>query len=284
MTYDIMDEFGLDDTLAVVDTLAVIDTLEMTLIDSVFTPEPEPEKVEVKPTYADTLSEYITTAQGQIQQYNDKFIPYVQFVKLWMQKTVYDDSLATQQLFDYLLTEYPENRYTYAARQFMNNQPVDFLLPEEKIEQTTLQKALGYIPAQTDSAIVLLKTLSADSTAAFFEQSLYTIGYIHYQLEADTLSAKPIFDRLLHFDRTSLWCENIELVYDGDNFLFLDRLPALVDLEQQELEALEAEMEAEMEEEVLEDEEIIMELEDIEKPAADIPDDTEQQRSQDPPK
>ncbi|MCF7919190.1 MAG: tetratricopeptide repeat protein [Candidatus Cloacimonetes bacterium] len=256
----------MEDTLA-----AITDSLVITLQDSISVPPVKPQ-----PTRSDTLLQKIETGENEIVQYDQKFIPYVQFVKLWMQKTVFQDSLAVQELYDLLLKDYPDSRYTYAAGQFINNEPVDFLTPAERKENETMRLALEMIPELADSALVLLTELSADSTATYYEKALYTRAYIQFHIYSDTLATKPLFNRLLAFNENSVYAENIANVYNGEKFLILDRLPALVELEAKEQEALETE-EAENEEE-----QMILELEDIEKPESDAPASAAPERSPHP--
>lgn len=248
------------DSLAVsndsLDTVA--DSLTIVLKDSTLVDQPR-----LAPK-ADSLLQKINALDMDIIEYDQNFIPYVKFVKLWMYRSVYKDSLNTDITYNYLKDNYPDNRYTYAAEKFMNNEKVEFITRKEEIKRTIMNEALNMIYEKPDSALVILKKLSADSTDIYYDHALFARSFVFYHIYNDTLSAKPLIDSLIAVAPASEWADHISLFYDGQHFKELDRLPGLVELENKAIEEKEAAQESNEE-----SEELIMELEDIEKPDSD---------------
>ena len=256
------------DTLSVpADTLIVpSDSLTIVLEDSTDTEEILPEIV--LPTRSDTLQQEITVLEADIDLYEQEFIPYVKFVKLWLLKNAYQDSSRTEQFYQEFVNDYPDNKYAYAAESLMQGKEVEFITYAAKQQRDDLNYAVSILDQKPDSAQVILQQIAADTTAQFYQDAIFTLGYMQYFIYQDTTAARPYFDKILTWDDQTEWKRTVNSLYFDGKFLHLDRLPSLVELDQrlaEEAEQLEAEAAAQDSTE----DEMIIELEELEKTEPD---------------
>ncbi|MDP8219819.1 MAG: hypothetical protein P9X26_00610, partial [Candidatus Stygibacter frigidus] len=265
------------DTLTVVDSVEVVidslstpadtlimpvDSLTIVLEDSTATEEIIPEIV--LPTRRDTLQQEITAIQSDIGLYEREFIPYVKFVKLWLLKNAYQDSSRTEQFYQKFVSDYPDNKYAYAAESLMRGKEVEFITYAAKKQRDDLNYAVSILDQKPDSAQVILQKIAADSTAQFYQDAIFTLGYMQYFIYQDTTAARPYFEEVLTWDSQTEWKSTVNSLYSDDKFLQLDRLPSLVELDQRLADEAE-QLEAEAAVQDSTDGEVIMELEDLDK-------------------
>lgn len=237
------------------------DSLTIVLKDSTDTEEIMP--VIILPTRRDTLQQKIAALQSDIELYDHEFVPYVKFVKLWLLKNAYQDSSRTEQFYQKFVSDYPDNKYAYAATSLMQGKEVEFITYAVKRQRDDLNYAISILEQKPDSAQVVLQQIAADTTAKFYKDAIFTLGYMQYFIYQDTTAARPYFDIVLSWDDQNERKQTVNSLYAEGKFLQLDRLPALVEMEQrltEEAERLEAEAAAQDST----NDEMIIELEELE--------------------
>ncbi|MCF7910945.1 MAG: tetratricopeptide repeat protein [Candidatus Cloacimonetes bacterium] len=289
---ELKSKLSVDSLAAISDSLATQpdsliipkDSLTIVLKDSTVINEAPPV---IKPARSDTISQNITKLQSDIELYDNEFIPYVKFVKLWLLKNIYQDSSRTAQFYLEFRADYPDNKYSCAAEELMQNQEVEFITYAAKQQREELNYAIAIIEEQPDSAQIILQQIAADSTAQFYHDAIYSLGYLQYFIYRDTTAARPYFDEILTWQNQSERTNVISSLYFDGKFLKLQRLPALVERERrlaEEAEQLEADqLEAEAPADSTDDE-MIIELEELEKPESRYMPDSDTQRSPRPKK
>ena len=72
----------------------------------------------------------------------------------------------------------------------------------------------------------LLLPIAQNDEHEFSKKAIYSLGYIHYFLLADSLSARPFLDSLLIIEDNN-FKSSIYKFYDGTFFIKINQLPAL---------------------------------------------------------
>ncbi len=221
-----------DSIVEKIDSLLVLNPF--LLADSLYIPESQ------KTSQNQQLQTKISRAREVLVKYEQEFIPFAHFVKTWIYKFIYHDSLQANETLNILKEESPQNKYTYAAVSLLNEEEIEFISPEEKQEKIDYQIALDQLSGDPEKTVQQLSIIADNQDHKFSEQATYTLGYIHYFILNDSISAKSYFDKVLEENDTSLFSNNIKTFYDGVNFIKLQQLPYLAELaETEEIKELE---------------------------------------------
>ena len=216
------------DTLKILSDSLQIEEIE-TQLDTVKTTE---EKQESVVTLVQLQSEYNTVNMkienqiGNLEQYDSEFIPYAKFVKLWIFKTMLNDSTEVQNIFTDLQQNYPGNKYTFAASSLLEGKEVELITPLHIKELEDYQCAIEHFENDPSQSVELLLPIAQDGEHEFSKKAMYSLGYIQYFLLADSLSARPFLDSLLTIEDND-FKSSIYKFYDGTFFIKMNQLPAL---------------------------------------------------------
>lgn len=180
----------------------------------------------------DSLQTKFTELQNQISQkqkeykiYQDICIPHANFLKVWIYDKVKHDSTTADSLTRYLEQNYPENKYTRACRQLLNNQKIEFGTEEEQ-QLNEYHQAMQHLEENYSKTIELLENIASDSTHRFYQKALYALGHIQYFIREDTLAAKPYWKQILAMEDNE-WKDEVQKFFDGKKFIKEDRLQAI---------------------------------------------------------
>ena len=252
----------LDSLFVIIDTLEIADSLLQTakvdslLQNTVLDSAKINQKEEIEIQKANLQTEYdaikllIENAERNILLYQQEFVPFAKLTKLWLHKKVLVDSIEVDKIYNELLTDYPDNKYTYAAEQFMAGQDSIVITTRKHINETAeYNDAISHVEIQPEKSVEFLLPIADNIQHEYRYNSLYSLGYINYFLLTDSLSAKPYFDSVLASKENSQFKTEISKFYDGENFIKLMRLPFIDYLIQAELEKEDAEQEDEKNEE-----------------------------------
>ena len=166
-----------------------------------------------------------------------EFVPFAKFTKLWLYKKVLIDSVAVDSIYNELLTKYPDNKYTYAAEQFLAGKDSIVITTKKYINETLeYSNAIDSLETQPKQTIKLLIPIADDIDHEYRYKALYGLGYINYFLLADSLSAKPYFDSVLAYPENSEFKTEVTKFYDGESFIKISRLPFIEQMIQKELD------------------------------------------------
>ena len=239
----------LEPQFVIIDSLEIADSLlQTTILDSSKINRAE----EIKIQKADLQAEYnsikllIENAERNIILYQKEFVPFAKFTKLWLHKKVLVDSIEVDKIYNELLTDYPDNKYTYAAEQFMAGQDSIVVTTRKHIYETAeYNDAINHVEIQPEKSVESLTPIANSTQHEYRYKALYSLGYINYFLLADSLSAKPYFDSVLTSKDNSQFKIEISKFYNGENFIKITRLPFIEYLIQAELDKEIAEREKE---------------------------------------
>lgn len=205
-----------------IETVSVVDTLQLKLERYVF--------------------ERDKTATN-IGLYQEEIIPFVHFIKLWVFKNIYQDSVRVDATFNILQTNYANHKYTRAAGQYLAGEEVDFSSPELIEETQDYKLAVIDFETNADTTAVRLQPIAENLKHAFNIQANYALGYLNYFELADSTNAKTYLNYVLDQDADNIYTSNIDIFYDGEKFISYDRLPYLDVLDQKAAEKREREEE-----------------------------------------
>ena len=244
-------QFTLIDSLEIADSLMIsgVDSLmQAAILDSSKINRAE----EIKTRKADLQAEYnsikllLENAEKNIILYQKEFVPFAKFTKLWLYKKVLVDSIEVDKIYNELLTDYPDNKYTYAAEQFMAGQDSIVVTTRKHIYETAeYNDAINHVETHPEKSVESLTPIANNTQHEYRYKALYSLGYINYFLLADSLSAKPYFDSVLTSKDNSQFKTEISKFYNGENFIKIKRLPFIEHLIQTELDKEKAEQEKE---------------------------------------
>jgi tetratricopeptide (TPR) repeat protein len=235
----------LSDSLQIEEIKTLPDTIKTTQ-ESVVT------LVQLQSEY-NTMNLKIENQIRNLKQYDSEFIPYAKFVKLWIFKTMLNDFTEVQNIFNDLQENYPGNKYTFAASSLLEGKEVELTTPRHIKELGDYQLAIEHFENDPSTSVELLLPIAQNDEHEFSKKAMYSLGYIHYFLLADSLSAKPFLDSLLTNENND-FKSSIYKFYDGAFFIKMNQLPALklqIEKEKEQEEALK-EQEEQKEQEVLE--------------------------------
>ena len=253
----IIDSLEIADSLmqiTMIDSLEIADSLmQTTMIDSLLqTTIPDSskndEKKEIETRKAELQTEYnslralIENAEENILLYQKEFIPFAKFTKLWLHKKVLINFTEVNKIFNELQSDYPDNKYTYAAEQFLAGKDSIVIATKKFINETAeYNVAIDQIETQPEKTVETLLPIANDTQHEYRYKALYSLGYINYFMLADSLSAKPYFDSVLADTEHTIFKTEILKFYNGENFIKISRLPFIEQMIQAELDKEKAE-------------------------------------------
>ena len=247
-------QIQLDSLVVIIDSLELADSLMQTIvIDSLLqTTIPDSSKNDAKEdiktqkinlqTEYNSVKSLIRNAEENISLYQKEFIPFAKFTKLWLYKEVLIDSIEVNKIINELQSDYPDNKYTYAAEQFLAGKDSIVIATRKHINETAqYTDAVNHIETQPEKTVESLLPIANNTQHEYRYKALYSLGYINYFLLADSLSAKPYFDSVLAYTENTIFKTEILKFYNGKNFIKISRLPYIERMLQAELDKENAE-------------------------------------------
>ncbi len=216
------------------DQEAIIETT-LALEDSTMTEELAfNELLQQQDALVNSLQLYVERTEDDIFKYKNEFIPFAEFVKIWLYKTVYQDSIRMSESFQRLQQNYPDHKYTYASNLLIDDKEVEIATFKDKQDLAEYEAAADLIFTHPDSAEVFLAEIAADSLHSYHLKANYALGYLHHFIKSDTTLAKDYYDTVLMLDNENTFKPFITKFYLNKHFQSLDRLPKVVQLEEKE--------------------------------------------------
>ena len=190
-------------------------------------------------TELDGIKETILLFEDDLDLYLSIFVPQSYFMSMVVQKQFLEDEISALQMFVRLSEEFPDSRYTEAAREFLNDEPVTYLTTHEKFQMSKFDEAMEHYTIGEDvsdeslfKVLDILHSIKDTQHPDLIDKTLFSLGFIYFYDFADTLSAKYYFDTMLEKSPQSQYARFIQNIYDGTAFIVLDRLPSIVEAEQ----------------------------------------------------
>ncbi len=178
--------------------------------------------------HRDSLKTSLTKFSKTLNLYENQFVPFANFLKLWIYKNVKNDTVNANKTFEILQKQFPENKYYFAAKKVMENQKVDEIIsPQEKALKEKYDAIISQSITKPDSSIIQLKALDISQDSDIYWKKIFSLGYIYYFDLKDTSSAKPYFNQLLERNSEDDYSKFIKNFYDGKSFTITDSLEYL---------------------------------------------------------
>ncbi len=156
-TLYLLDSLALNDTLYTQDSLLIQDSLyisDSTRIDTFKTISDS-----VVTANIESIKTQINMIEQDITKFDDEFIPFALFIKTWLYKNIYTDSLKANEIYQQLQNEYPENKYTFGAYSLLTNKDVEIITHRLKQETEEYNNAIKLTEAEPYKAIKLLEPI-----------------------------------------------------------------------------------------------------------------------------
>ncbi|MCF7859577.1 MAG: tetratricopeptide repeat protein [Candidatus Cloacimonetes bacterium] len=240
-------QLRLDSLLVVLDSVSLADSLVHLTKNDTVDSEDKKAKSNLKNKFQtdyNALKNTIENIQENIKLYQNEFIPFATFSKLWLYKNILSDSVMVNSILNVLSTDYPDNKYTFAAVQFLAGKDSILIATRKQIKEAAeYNKAIRYLDSQPAKTVELLRPIVSDINNEFREQAIYSLGYINYFILEDSLAAKPYFDSVLTISEMTPYKSEVRKFYDGENFIKISRLPYIEQLLQADLEKQRSEQE-----------------------------------------
>jgi hypothetical protein len=176
-----------------------------------------------------------------LMEYDSEYIPLALYDQVWIYKYSLPDSVKMEQVHQEMLSKYPLNQYTYAATLMLQGKEIQVTTNEDVLIEEKYAQAIDMYTSSPDSSKIILKSLTDLKNSPYNDKSKFTLGYLYWFNEHDSLNAKPYFDDLLKKNRDSDYSVYILQFYDGKSFIFTEQLPAIKELEEKEKQKKEAE-------------------------------------------
>ncbi|MFO7896819.1 MAG: tetratricopeptide repeat protein [Candidatus Cloacimonadales bacterium] len=189
------------------------------------------------------LQAQIEKLQQTISNYQDNFIPYTRFVKLWIYRNVIVDSTLAAAEYAKLQELGSDNKFAYAAERMWNDQPVEFSTYQLQAEKMEYEQALESLQAAPETSLDLLKPILADSSHSYYDNATFSAAFINYILLSDSTAARPYAEEIAAKPQHPFQAD-LKKFYAANKFIVYDRLPALEKYEAELQAAQEAEAKA----------------------------------------
>lgn len=227
------------------EVFANTDSLASTSVsDSVLTPELTLQDLLIQQeSLVNSLSINIDRTKEDITKFENEFIPFAKFIKIWLYKNVFQDSTKIEQIYDDLASNLPDNKYTFAAKQLINDEEVKLITKKQQQDLAAYQEALDLLAQQPELAKEKLQNIAADSLNTYYLKANYCLGYIHHFIEQDSAKAKDYYNLVLEKDQENVFKPIINKFYVRNEFHTLSRLPKLIALEEKEKQEKDVESE-----------------------------------------
>jgi len=177
----------------------------------------------------DSLSAQLTASRLTLERYENEFSPFAMFCQVWVQNHVLKDSVAARAICDDMRRQYPDNRYTFAADDYLAGRDVSFTTVREQRAQTAYAEAVALLDTNPAAARDCLDDILVNYPDIRQPRTLYALGYVNYFALADTVAAAAWFDSLLASAQESEYAAEVQEYYHNGAFEKLDHLPSLMD-------------------------------------------------------
>jgi TolA-binding protein len=174
------------------------------------------------------LNEMIEKNQTDIAEYETEYVPFARFVKVWIYSTILKDSVKAIETYNVMQVESPLNQYTLAANSIIIGEKAELLEAKFKLDRQEYEQAFIKFTSHPDSSYIDLMNIAENSEHHYYTKANYTLGYYNYLTLKDTASARTFFDRILNEESSSEYKTEILKIYNGENFLFSERLDYFV--------------------------------------------------------
>jgi TolA-binding protein len=212
---------------------AEADTLE---IDSLFTQEvmdestPEPDSLiaaelkQLKQNLLQANSELeswqanVKTILAVILRFQRELTPLALFSQASILNKSGVSSERIRALYDRMLIEFPENKYTSALGSMIAGEPIRLIDPAENNQEQEIDLAYGLSSSAPDSLVSILQKLTESDYSNIALRANFRLGWFYTFDITDTTLAKSYLDAALKIQQTGDYATLISRFYNGKTF------------------------------------------------------------------
>ncbi len=184
----------------------------------------------------DSLDASITTLREASELLMDEYVPFSEFVTVWLYMNKEHDNEAAQRVVDEMNERFPDNQYTYAAGKLLAGEEVEITTPDEKRALAEYQAAIPLMVSEPEITLGRMREIIDRYDNSVARQAKFTTGYIYYFLLDDSTAARPWFEEILKQDDD--YSEYVESFYQDSIFVKTERLPFFYEMEELERQRL----------------------------------------------
>jgi len=209
--------------LAVPDSLVVpgfdeIDKLSDTKSVEPNVPDSVGNKLNLARADFDKIQNDIVKLQEAKENFINDYIPYSRFVQAAMIYRKDKESPQLQTIYNILLTDYPQNKYTMATKMMLDDKPVRLIDTNLEKEEELINLAYALIMSNPDSAVVILDELSKSSYPKINTEANFRLGWFFTFEQQDTVKAIPYLNEIAKLDNTDEYNKMLKRFYNGTKY------------------------------------------------------------------
>jgi TolA-binding protein len=164
-----------------------------------------------------TNSGQLENMRSNMDSFRNEIIPFAYFCKIWLYENIFSNTQKSLTILNKLKSDFPDNRYTFAAENMLQGESVEFITREEISQKEEYETAIDNL--NSPQSISILKSISENEKHLYFQESLFLLGYLNYFQLADSLQAKTYFDSLINLpEYKEPLVRKLATFYDGENF------------------------------------------------------------------
>ena len=216
----------------ILDSLQALPVVEVqpdsSISDSLIINEPaEQEFAYLDSIMVDTLNvnlqSYLMKSKDDLILYNNEYIPFARFIKIWLLSNTYNDTIRANETFEHMARISPSNKYTIAAEKLLNGDEVVIIDPVQQRYDEQYQEALDLMKTDVDQALIKFQSIAEDSLHLHYTKANYTLGHYYFFTLNDTTNAKLYFDTITKTD-DQLYIDEISKYYRNNSFSYYEEL------------------------------------------------------------
>jgi TolA-binding protein len=166
--------------------------------------------------------------QANLRQFQEEIGPFAFFSKIWVYEKIIPNRSEAEALLRQMKRDFPDNKYTQGADKLLQGENVTFVTTQEKQQIAAYQQALDTMKEAPQNSVPIFLSIIENENHPYFQESLYSLGFIHYFQLSDSTIAKTYFDSLIHLPQfKEPLVRKLAIFYDGDHFKPKTSLKAL---------------------------------------------------------
>lgn len=178
---------------------------------------------------ADSLNQ-VNSELGRIQDrltalteakvlFETELIPYALFVKAAMIYNKDSGSPLLQPIYEFIATNYPDNKHVQATRLMLDGQTVRIIDADLEQQEILMETALSNFSENPDSALAILDVLTQSSYPNVKNKANFRLGWFYTFEQQDTVKAKNYLDEIAKLDHSDDYYIVMNRFYNGSKYI-----------------------------------------------------------------
>ncbi|MFO7659288.1 MAG: tetratricopeptide repeat protein, partial [Candidatus Cloacimonadaceae bacterium] len=164
------------------------------------------------------IQDKLTALEEAKVLFETELIPYALFVKAAMIYNKDSESALLQPIYEFLATNYPDNKYVQATRLMLDGKPVRIIDTDLESEEILIEAALSGFNENPDSALVVLNDLAQSNYQVISNKANFRLGWFYTFEQQDTVKAKNYLDEIAKLDHSDDYYIVMSRFYNGTKY------------------------------------------------------------------